>query len=538
MVDQHPGGNETRPSGGETPALLAFDTRTLLDGLPDGCVVLGFDGTFRYVNDAAALVLRRTSHELLGTPLQQVAPGIEQSAVFDRYRRCMEERTRQRFDAELALPGAPSRWFDLSLSPVPEGIFVLGTEITDRKKAEEELRLSELRHRLLADNARDVIWTMELDGRISYVSPAVERVRGFTPEEAMLQSLEEIHPPASQRISRGYFEQLAADIQAGRTPQSFRGEMEYLCRDGSTFWTEVMAFPLLGADGSVLQILGVTRDIAERKRAEEEIRRSNADLEHRVAARTAELEEALGEMAAFSYSVSHDLRSPLRAIDGFTALLDLGHGGRLDEEGRRLLSTVRANSRRMGVLIDSLLDFSRLGRTELRRSPVDMAGMAREVLAEVVPPGERERVEVRVRDLPGAVGDPRLLRVVFQNLLSNAVKFSEKRDRPFVEVGWCAGPDGPEYFVRDNGVGFDMQYAGKLFGVFQRLCGMDEFEGTGIGLALVRRIVARHGGRVRAEGAVNEGATFSFTLGPAGGGGAGSTPAGAPSGTLPAGPDT
>lgn len=252
-------------------------------------------------------------------------------------------------------------------------------------------------------------------------------------------------------------------------------------------------------------------DVSARVKAEEEVLRLNADLEERVERRTAELVAKSKELESFAYSISHDLRAPLRAIDGFSRLLVEDHAERLDPEGRRLLQVVRENARRMGQLIDDLLTFSRAGRHELRKVRVDVGEVVRAVLEEVLPDQERGQSEVRIGDLPPVAADPALLRQVFVNLLANAVKFSATRPRRMVEVSGRREPGRVLYEVTDNGVGFDMRYAGKLFGVFQRLHGR-EFEGTGVGLALVERIVSRHGGAVSARGEVGVGASFTLSF--------------------------
>jgi signal transduction histidine kinase len=253
-----------------------------------------------------------------------------------------------------------------------------------------------------------------------------------------------------------------------------------------------------------------TRIALERRRAEDD-RRMRGELERMVAARTAQLEAANKELESFSYSVSHDLRSPLRAIDGFARILTEDHGGKLDDEGRRLLEVVRDNSKKMGQLIDDLLSFSRLGRKALSTAVIDMKRLVEEVIKEQAAPGEGSP-NVVLKTLPSAFGDAVLLKQAWTNLLDNAIKFSGKRERPVIEVS--GHEDGAEsvYCVKDNGAGFDMQYYDKLFGVFQRLHRTEEFAGTGVGLAIVQRIVSRHGGRVWAEGRVNEGATFYFSL--------------------------
>lgn len=256
--------------------------------------------------------------------------------------------------------------------------------------------------------------------------------------------------------------------------------------------------------------------VEDRMEAEEEVRRLNSGLEQRVLERMAQLRAINTELEAFTYTVSHDLRAPLRAIDGFAGVVIEEYGPKLDVEGRRLLEVVRANAVKMARLIDDLLSLSRLGRTELRHGPVDMAALARTVFLEVEPdPAARERIEFRVGPLPEASGDASLLRQVWVNLLGNAVKYSARKERPSIEVTGRQVEGMTEYTVCDNGVGFDMAYSGKLFRVFQRLHGPAEFPGTGIGLAIVQRIVDRHGGSVRAEGEVGKGAAFQFTL-PAG----------------------
>lgn len=251
-----------------------------------------------------------------------------------------------------------------------------------------------------------------------------------------------------------------------------------------------------------------------KRRAEDELRRLNAELERRVANRTAALVAANEELQAFSYSVSHDLRSPLRAIDGFSRIVAERYSDALPEKARGLLRDVRSNVAQMNRLIDDLLALSRLGRQPLERQPINVEAMVRTAFAELSPPAS---FELRVGPLPECRADPVLFKQVWHNLLGNAVKYGEKRENPFVEVTGRDTADGPEYTVRDNGVGFDMRYADRIFGVFQRLHRADEFEGNGVGLAIVQRLLARHGGRIRAHGVPNVGATFTFTVPPDGG---------------------
>jgi PAS domain S-box-containing protein len=256
----------------------------------------------------------------------------------------------------------------------------------------------------------------------------------------------------------------------------------------------------------------VLRTRIERNQAEAEILRLNQELEQRVADRTTQLEAANKELEAFSYSVSHDLRTPLRAIDGFSHILLEDYTDKLDDEGKRLLNVVRDNTSRMGQLIDDILKFSRTGRLELTFAEIDMERLAHEVFEELQPSVTGRKLQLEIEPIPAVTGDRTMMRQVFVNLLSNAIKFSRPKEAARIKVGGSIEGNEAIYYVKDNGVGFDMQYVDKLFGVFQRLHSVDEFEGTGIGLSIVKRIITRHGGRVWAEGKVNEGATIYFAL--------------------------
>jgi len=280
-------------------------------------------------------------------------------------------------------------------------------------------------------------------------------------------------------------------------------------KDGSRFWANTVLTPIHDEAGRRWGFAKITRDLTERKRAEEEIARLNADLERRVRERTGELEAANAEMEAFSYSVSHDLRAPLRAIDGFSQALTedcTPQAGPAADYLRR----IRAATRKMAELIDGLLDLSRVSRAEMRSQ---MARQSAESLQRSEP---ERRVQWVIADGLTPRGDPRLLRAVVDNLFGNAWKFTGGKGAARIEVGVTDNGDGPAYFVADDGAGFDMAYADKLFGAFQRLHSEREFEGTGIGLATVRRVIHRHGGRIWAEAGAGRGATFFFTLAPSG----------------------
>jgi light-regulated signal transduction histidine kinase (bacteriophytochrome) len=347
------------------------------------------------------------------------------------------------------------------------------------------------------------------DGRFCfpYISPAFEKL--FRVDAAELSVDAEpffrlAHPDDVPGI-------IAHVAESARDLTLFRHEWRVNVPGIGELWLEVHSMPVREADGSTTWH-GTASDISARHRAEAEIRELNANLERRVAERTQELELANRELEAFSYSVSHDLREPLRAVNGFSqALLD-DFGSHLPDEGQRFVDNIRKGALRMGRLIDDLLAFSRLSRQPLRRRSVEVKRLVEECVNLVKPAGSRATVSIG--DLADCNADPGLLQQVFANLLSNAFKYSHKREAPFISVDSRRDESVRiVYSVRDNGTGFDMKYAHKLFQVFQRLHAPAEFEGTGVGLAVVHRIVARHGGRIWAESAPDEGATFYFTLG-------------------------
>ena len=290
-------------------------------------------------------------------------------------------------------------------------------------------------------------------------------------------------------------------------------EKEYFRKDGARVPVLVGAARL---DGSEDRCVSFVLDLTERKRAEEEVRRFNATLERRVAERTHQLQEANKELESFSYSVSHDLRAPLRHVSGFADLLQKRAGENLDDTSRRYARVIADAARSAGRLVDDLLAFSRMARSDLSKVPVNMTEIVTQTVRELEPEAEGRDVRWTIGPLPTVPGDAAMLRQVVRNLLSNALKYTRGRFPAEITVGTVSSPgdDGRlvTFFVRDNGVGFDMRYVEKLFGVFQRLHRHEEFEGTGIGLANVRRIVARHGGRTRAEGEPGKGATIYFTL--------------------------
>jgi PAS domain S-box-containing protein len=386
----------------------------------------------------------------------------------------------------------------------------LHMEINERKQAEKGLKASEERFRRLAENARDIIYRMSLpDGAYDYMSPAATALSGYTPEEfcGSPQLIRKIIHPDWQ----DYFEEQWSRLLQGEMPATY--EYPIIHKSGALRWWNQRNILIRDAGGSIIAIEGIVTDITDRKLAEEEIRMLNQELEQRVRDRTAQLERANKEMRAFTYTVSHDLRAPLRHIDGFLELLQKAIGTALDEQGRHYMEVIAGAANKMGCLIDDLLAFSRMGRHAMSFQPVDLGNLVREVIRELESEAAGRTIAWRIGELPAVGGDASMLRMVMTNLIANALKFTRPREKACIEVGCLPGQAAEAViFVRDNGVGFDMTYADKLFGVFQRLHCAEEFEGTGIGLATVRRIVARHGGRTWADGEPDRGATFYFAL--------------------------
>lgn len=388
-------------------------------------------------------------------------------------------------------------------------------EVAERKSAEEELHKSQAQLETVIENLAEGLVIADLEGRLFRWNHAALAMHGFTSLEEAQRRL----PEFDSLFDLSSMDGAVLPLDQWPLSRILRGEhlrdFEVRVHSRREGWERIFNYGGVivrgGQDKPLLAVVTVT-DITERKRAEEEIRRFNTELGRLVAERTADLESVNRELESFSYSVSHDLRAPLRAIEGFSRILEEDYQDSLDDEGKRLLGVIISNTNNMSTLIDDLLAFSRAGRYELKHSRLDMGAMVRSVAAEILPALDRERTILTLHPLDNAAGDPPLIRQVWVNLLSNAVKFSSRKERPAVEVGSSVKDGEVVYYVKDNGTGFDMTYAGKLFGVFQRLHSVKEFEGTGVGLAIAQRIVTRHGGRIWAEAEPGKGATFYFSL--------------------------
>ncbi|MCL4267161.1 MAG: PAS domain S-box protein [Anaerolineae bacterium] len=618
--------------------------RHTLDNMLEGCQIIGFDWRYLYVNNAAARYGRQTKEDLLGYTVMEKYPGIENTELFALMQQCMTERIARIAEFEFTYPDGGTSWFQFSIQPEPDGIFILTLDITDRKKAEVASQDSEARLNGIITSAMDAIISVDETQRVVLFNAAAETMFGYQAAEVMGQSLGRFIP---QRFRRAHSEHMRVFGRSGVTNRSMgklgaiiglrangeefpieasisqieaadvrfytvilrditerknmedalqesekrfrllvegvkeyailtldpeghvvswndgarrikgyqaediigqhisvfytaedrvRGKAKELLhmatqqgsvedegwrvrQDGSRIWANVSISALRDEQGQLLGFAKITRDLTDRKEAEAQIRRLNRELEKRVRERTVQLEVANKELEAFAYSVSHDLRAPLRAMSGFSRILIQDYTDILDESGQHYLQRIRENASQMGNLIDDLLKFSRLIREPVRRETINVTAVVHRVLADLNLESAALPLDIVVDELPDCLADFQLLYQVFLNLIENAVKYSRQRDVIRIHVGaqelapMAVGHSQPVYFVRDNGIGFDMAYAEKIFGVFQRLHRAEEFEGTGVGLALVQRIIHRHSGQIWVEAVVDQGATFYFTIG-------------------------
>jgi PAS domain S-box-containing protein len=507
---------------------------TLVESAGDAIIAKSLDGTMTTWNKGAQRLFGYTSEEMLGKNISVLIPKGQKKeetstlATLQRGKSFLDYETRRRRkDGSLV---------DISqtVSPILNshgsviGASNIARDITGRKRAEAELLRSQERLQLAQQMASVGSFEWNIEANVYLWSDEIQALYGVKPGTfggTVEDWAKRVHPEDLAKAQEG----LMGALKEGH----FSSQWRAIWPDGSVRWLRALARVFFDGQRRPMRMVGVNIDVTERKQAEDEILRLNASLESRVIARVGELassradleisnknllhkvdelRELNKELEAFSYSASHDLRAPLRAIEGFSRILLEDHPGLLDEEGRRIANVIITNSRRMSELIDNLLAFSRLGRQQMVRLPVDLKVLAQDTYQEALTETTGRDIRLQLGELPPANGDAAMLRQVFANLFQNAIKFTRPRDVAMIEVGGRSQGGENLYWVRDNGVGFNMKYVDRLFGVFQRLHRLDEFEGTGIGLALIQRIIHRHGGRVWGEGKQNEGATIYFTI--------------------------
>jgi PAS domain S-box-containing protein len=472
----------------EKHALLINNSADLI------CIVNARTLKFDEANYAVGPMLGYTAGEIRNTSLLFYLDGEDRLAV---QKLCKANKEKFSFEARLYCKDRTIKWLNWNVVNKDGLWFANARDITEMKEVEEIKNYLSI----VVKQSDDAIYLHDHEGKIISWNNGAEKMYGFSEKEAINMKIWNIVP---EQLLSG-MQTVIGDIVSGKKIQS--QEMQRITKHGKMIDVIFSASVITDPNGNLKSVAITEREITQQKKADMEIRQLNADLESNVA----QLKATNNELESFSYSVSHDLRAPLRSINGYARIILEDHPAQLDGEVNRLFGIIQGNAKKMGTLIDDLLAFSRLGRRKLSKVPVNFSELAQKVLKDLDEDGNG-RARIHIGSLPAAEGDPALLYQVLVNLVSNAIKYSGKRPAPEIGIGSSESDDEYIYYVRDNGTGFNMAYAHKLFGVFQRLHSNEDFEGTGVGLAIVQRIVVRHGGRVWAEGQPDEGATFYFSL--------------------------
>jgi PAS domain S-box-containing protein len=485
-------------------------SRKLIESVPGIFYLFDAGGHLLLWNRNLEVLLGRSNEEITRTPARELFDPEDWPDLRSAARRVVKEgaaslEARLRTSAGERIP-----YYVTGLRYEVEGrpvVIAMGIDVTERKRAELAIQASEARFRSIFESAITGIALADQQGTVTDANDALAQLLGYSREELRGMNIDRFTHPDDLAVELVYLRQLAI----GQS-ETYRMDKRYITRSGQVVWVDLLVALLRDELRRPCGVLGMVVDITERKNAEQIIRELNEGLERRVEERTAELAASNQELESFSYSVSHDLRAPLRAMNGFSHLLEAEYAARIDAKGLDYLARIRGASKRMGELIDNLLELARLGRLELRREKLDLTAIAKDICAGLAEQHPTRSVSWRVAQGLSARADPVLVKALLDNLLRNAWKFTAERELAQIEVFPLVEQGEKVFCVRDNGAGFSMQYADQLFKPFQRLHDPKRFEGTGIGLAIVQRIVRRHGGRIWASSEEGHGTTFHFTL--------------------------
>jgi PAS domain S-box-containing protein len=496
--------------------------RTLINAMPDIVCLKDGKGRWLEANDFELRLFGLVGVDYRGKKDFELAAYSE--FYHDTFLTCdeIEEKTWEfgrfsRGDEVIPRPDGSALVFDIIKVPTfypdgrRKGLVIIGRDITERRRAEDEVRESESRYRIVMEQTGQLIYDWDIPTGTIHWAGDIEQITGYTAEEFQHVNIEgweeRLHPDDRRKTI-----EILKSHSVGSERHYKNIGYRFQRKDGVYIYIEESGVFLRDETGKAYRMLGTMKDISERKRVEQQIQALNRSLEQRVKDRTAQLEAANKELEAFSYSVSHDLKSPLRALDGFSQIILEDYADRLDDRGMDCLARIRSASQRMGQLIEDMLKLSRITQKEMKFAEVDLSALARKIVDELQAENPERKVDFVVPPTLPVRGDASLLQIALQNLLGNAWKFTALKSEARIELG-SMRQDGREvHFVRDNGAGFNMDYAIKLFQAFQRLHRKEEFEGTGIGLAIVKRIVMKHGGEIWARSEIGQGATFYFTL--------------------------
>jgi PAS domain S-box-containing protein len=465
----------------------------------------GLPHDFVYLNVNRAFESLTGLQNVTGKNVTEVIPSftLDNPEVLEAYSRVSLTGNPERIETYMK---SLEMWLDISIYSIEKGYFTAVFDvITEKKNADEKLANSEKHFRALIEHGADMTCLTDVDGSVKYGSPSIKKGLGYTTQEFLLKyPYQLIHPDDIDSYLK------KRDKLLGTPGKSFMFEQRRLHKNGSWIWCEGTITNLLNAPG-IYALVTNFRNITEQKQAHDAMLNINNELEERVSIRTGELLEANKALEAFSYSVSHDLRSPVRSVVGFAKILEKNHSDEMSADAKELFSHIQESGKRMNAIIDDLLSFAKWGKEKLQLTEVDMTALFQHVWKNTMLESPHHAI-LEIEQLPMVQADMALIRQVVVNLISNAVKYSSKKENPVVKVGFEVKGGEVVFHVSDNGAGFDMQHYDRLFGAFMRLHGVDDFEGTGIGLALIKTIIEKHNGHVWAVGKVNEGATFYFAL--------------------------